>query len=137
MMTPEKLEGIDIDISYTEGQSVAFLTPRTTRGQFFLSDNVKGQRLNNSAMTESVEQLLALIALMSKQGIAANWQSDGAPPVKPAVKICSICHKPLSLENCRHEFNVKHGNNAQPINDGRCCDDCDENVVIPIRILRI
>lgn len=26
------------------------------------------------------------------------------------------------------------GNNAQPINDGRCCDECNRNVVIPERL---
>jgi hypothetical protein len=63
----------DIYISYTPGESVAFLTPRTARGRLFLSDHVDGRRLNNSAMTESVEELLALIALMSELGISANW----------------------------------------------------------------
>jgi len=48
--------------------------------------------------------------------------------------ICSICQLPLSLDNCRNEFNTTFGNNAQPINDGRCCDHCDDHVVIPARI---
>jgi len=26
------------------------------------------------------------------------------------------------------------GNNAEPINDGRCCDECNATVVIPARI---
>jgi hypothetical protein len=39
--------------------------------------------------------------------------------------ICSICHE---------ELNAKHGNNAAPINDGRCCDRCNSEVVIPARI---
>jgi hypothetical protein len=39
--------------------------------------------------------------------------------------ICSICHEDL---------NVKHGNNAAPINDGQCCDRCNSEVVIPARI---
>ena len=29
------------------------------------------------------------------------------------------------------------GNNARPINDGRCCDNCDNTVVIPQRIAMI
>ena len=33
---------------------------------------------------------------------------------------CSICKK---------EFK-EHGNNAQPINDGVCCDDCNTLVII-------
>lgn len=26
------------------------------------------------------------------------------------------------------------GNNAEPVNSGRCCDDCNQAVVIPARI---
>jgi hypothetical protein len=39
-------------------------------------------------------------------------------------KICSICKKPYE----------GFGNNAQPVNSGRCCDDCNWNVVIPVRL---
>lgn len=42
-------------------------------------------------------------------------------------KKCSICGKPL--EN-------KFGNNAEPINEGRCCDVCNMMVVVPERISR-
>ena len=38
--------------------------------------------------------------------------------------ICSICGK---------EFEG-YGNNAEPVNDGRCCDKCNEEVVIPRRL---
>jgi len=38
-------------------------------------------------------------------------------------KICSICQRVFT------EF----GNNAEPVNDGRCCDRCDWEVVIPAR----
>lgn len=45
---------------------------------------------------------------------------------------CSICMK---------EIPTKHGwsdgNNAQPINDGRCCDECDSYVVIPTRLRQL
>ena len=34
---------------------------------------------------------------------------------------CSICEKTI---------NGKYGNNAQPINDGRCCDECNNLVII-------
>lgn len=27
-----------------------------------------------------------------------------------------------------------YGNNAEPVKDGRCCDDCNDNVVLPVRI---
>jgi hypothetical protein len=29
------------------------------------------------------------------------------------------------------------GNNAQPIMNGRCCDSCNDEIVLPIRILRV
>ena len=40
------------------------------------------------------------------------------------TKKCSICGK----------IYEGHGNNASPINDGRCCDKCDKEVVIPRRL---
>ena len=43
------------------------------------------------------------------------------------VHICSICQ----LEY------TGYGNNAQPINDGRCCDRCNSMVVVPARLNRI
>lgn len=39
-------------------------------------------------------------------------------------QLCSICH------NIYFGF----GNNAQPVNDGRCCDHCNSTVVIPTRM---
>lgn len=36
----------------------------------------------------------------------------------------SICGK--EYEGC--------GNNAQPVNNGRCCDECNAKVVIPTRM---
>lgn len=42
------------------------------------------------------------------------------------INICSICHGKYD----------GFGNNAQPINEGRCCNECNEKVVVPIRILR-
>ena len=40
------------------------------------------------------------------------------------METCSICGKKYK----------GYGNNARPVNDGRCCDDCNDNVVIPKRI---
>ena len=39
-------------------------------------------------------------------------------------KICSICGK-------KYEG---YGNNAGPINNGRCCDKCNITIVVPRRI---
>jgi hypothetical protein len=38
---------------------------------------------------------------------------------------CSICRK--SIEEWQ-------SNNADPVNDGRCCHDCNNAVVIPARV---
>jgi hypothetical protein len=38
-------------------------------------------------------------------------------------ELCSICGKPI----------VGRGHNAQPVEEGRCCDDCQLNVVLPTR----
>lgn len=40
------------------------------------------------------------------------------------MKNCSICGKKYD----------GYGNNAQPVNNGRCCDDCNSTIVVPRRI---
>ena len=35
---------------------------------------------------------------------------------------------------CKNKIYTEHGHNAQPINDGRCCDWCNNEFVIPKRI---
>ena len=35
---------------------------------------------------------------------------------------------------CKNEIYTKHGHNAQPINDGICCEMCNQTKVIPARI---
>lgn len=37
---------------------------------------------------------------------------------------------------CGKEY-THWGNNALPINDGRCCDKCNNDIVIPERIKRM
>jgi len=49
-------------------------------------------------------------------------------PKKPLI--CSICKKPIPTT----WYGYSEGNNAQPINDGRCCNVCDATVVIPQRL---
>ena len=48
-------------------------------------------------------------------------------PKKEKQDVCSICQL----------FYIGFGNNAQPINKGRCCDKCNVDFVIPIRMLRV
>jgi hypothetical protein len=43
---------------------------------------------------------------------------------------CSICGGPLYEAGATW----KGGNNAGPINKGRCCNVCNETVVVPARI---
>ena len=44
---------------------------------------------------------------------------------------------------CLCGFNIQpvgdwvHGHNAEPAADGRCCDECNSCVVIPLRLLEI
>lgn len=40
------------------------------------------------------------------------------------TQICSICHQSFT----------EYGNSAHPINDGRCCDYCDDFIVTPVRM---
>lgn len=40
------------------------------------------------------------------------------------MKYCSICGKPYE----------GYGNNANPVNDGRCCNECNTKIVVPRRI---
>lgn len=43
---------------------------------------------------------------------------------------CSICDKEIPVK----EGGWDSGNNAQPVSDGRCCDDCNMEVVVPTRL---
>jgi hypothetical protein len=43
------------------------------------------------------------------------------------TKTCSICGDTLS----------DYGHNADPVNDGRCCDNCNGVHVIPARIAQL
>ena len=47
---------------------------------------------------------------------------------RPDMK-CSICG---NIITGRHGWDGSH--NADPINDGRCCDQCNQTVVIPARL---
>ena len=55
------------------------------------------------------------------------------------VKLCSICSQPIteqlnSFYRRRRFGGWTDGHNAQPVNDGRCCDLCNDTVVIPRRM---
>lgn len=44
---------------------------------------------------------------------------------------CCICGKDI-IPHPGHGW--RHGHNAEPVKDGRCCDDCNATVVIPARL---
>lgn len=43
--------------------------------------------------------------------------------------LCSICFNEIKPVG-----DWTTGNNAEPVNSGRCCQDCDNTVVIPARL---
>jgi hypothetical protein len=43
------------------------------------------------------------------------------------LPVCSICQKSFG----------EYGNNAQPVNSGRCCDECNWHVVLPARLTNL
>lgn len=47
---------------------------------------------------------------------------------------CSICGKEIQKDPMT---GWEEGNNAQPVNDGRCCNECNINIVIPRRLREI
>ena len=49
--------------------------------------------------------------------------------------MCVICHK--EIEKQFTEEGVMYwdqGNSAEPISDGRCCNNCNDTIVTPARI---
>lgn len=55
------------------------------------------------------------------------------PKVIPIDKVCSICYGEIKHSKIPNYF----GNNAYPINNGRCCDKCNDKFVIPARMMLI
>ena len=52
--------------------------------------------------------------------------------------ICSICCGPIEIRRTEDgTVYWSEGNNAEPVNNGRCCDACDAKIVIPMRLVRM
>jgi hypothetical protein len=45
---------------------------------------------------------------------------------------CTLCGGPIAVVGT-----WVWGNNAEPFNHGRCCDDCNQRLVIPMRMRRL
>ena len=55
--------------------------------------------------------------------------------IKSKPKFCSICTEPIDEQkDLNGEVWWTDGHNAEPINGGRCCTLCNDNVVIPARL---
>ncbi len=50
--------------------------------------------------------------------------------MKKLILYCSICGHEIKTNSKGWSF----GNNAYPINNGRCCDNCNYKIVLPRRI---
>ena len=40
----------------------------------------------------------------------------------------------MNCSICKNKIYTEHGHNAQPINNGRCCDTCNLMYVVPTRM---
>jgi hypothetical protein len=64
---------------------------------------------------------------------AANERVSAAAEERPAA-----AERQVKMENKQCSICLRHftefGNSAWPINNGRCCNVCNDNVVIPARI---
>lgn len=47
---------------------------------------------------------------------------------------CCLCKKQISIVGVVNGTGWAHGNNAWPIKDGRCCDKCNKEKVLPVRL---
>ena len=51
---------------------------------------------------------------------------------------CCICKGEIEKQYTEEgEMYWDQGNNAQPIDDGRCCNECNAHIVIPARMAEI
>ena len=51
------------------------------------------------------------------------------------IETCSICKGDIEhKEDDNGKVYWTSGNNAEPVNDGRCCDTCNAEVVLPARL---
>ena len=53
---------------------------------------------------------------------------------KHEMKKCSICNDYIDVMMVDGERGWDDGHNAEPVNGGRCCNKCNDDVVIPTRL---
>lgn len=61
--------------------------------------------------------------------IKSNREGDNM--TEASKRPCSICQDPIGVDS---DGIWDGGHNAQPVNNGRCCENCNELHVIPARM---
>lgn len=77
--------------------------------------------LTNKIWPADEQSKTKAVAIQTTHG---HWAITSVRQLDKPPLTCSICGEQF------HEF----PNNAQPINDGRCCAYCDDHVVTPARM---
>jgi hypothetical protein len=109
------------------------------------------QKQENANLIAAAPEMLAMLkhlvaeyqvckqCLCDRDDPADDWECDGCQLVRLIYKAegvellrCCICNKTI-----RPYGQYTGGNNAQPVADGRCCDLCNRQQVIPARLIEV
>lgn len=66
----------DITITFNPGDVLAYAKHGSTPGRNFLSDNVKGQRLQGGTTLIETEDLLPLLKKGMREGLSIYWRKQ-------------------------------------------------------------
>ena len=83
--------------------------------------------LKEDIQKSSPESRKTMIETLDNLGIKLDEDESLKEDKEENKKVCVICGK---------EYNG-YGNNAQPVKDGKCCDKCNQEGVIPARIKKM
>lgn len=83
--------------------------------------------LKEDIQKSSPESRKTMIETLNNLGIKLDEDESLKKDKEENKKVCVICGK---------EYDG-YGNNAQPVKDGKCCDKCNQEVVIPARIKKM
>ena len=88
----------------------------------YLELMVNNQGFKMEDLTEETKEFFR------KSVISAGFNPDDEIDAK------AIGFEPFTCSICGKEITDEFSNNAQPVNDGRCCGYCNRTVVIPARL---
>lgn len=83
--------------------------------------------LKEDIQKSSPESRKTMIETLNNLGIKLDEDESLKKDKEENKKVCVICGK---------EYDG-YGNNAQPVKDGKCCDKCNQEVVIPARLKKM